>query len=74
LVESERQRLTEQIDREIQNLQIGRSSLDHLQRIEGLNTRSAQALEESIRLTRQAGQREERTQQLLERVLIHIRG
>lgn len=61
-------------DMELQQLQIGRSSLDHLQRIEGFNSRSAQAQEEAITLARRAEQREERTAAMLERIMAQMRA
>jgi hypothetical protein len=61
-------------DMELQQLQIGRSSLDHLQRIEGLGSRSAQAQEELTALARKAEQREERTAAMLERIMVQIRA
>jgi tape measure domain-containing protein len=73
IMEAERQRLTEQMDREIRGLQIGQSSLDQLQRVAFFGSEMARGIDEMIALERQAAQREEKTILLLERVVAESR-
>lgn len=69
IVDSERQRMTDQIDREIRGLQVGQSSLDQLQRVAHFGSEMARGVDELAALARQSAQREQATINLLERVL-----
>ena len=73
-VEAERQRLTEQVDRELQQIQIGQSSLNYLQRIDNWSGETARGIDRLIGAQLRSEQREERTQAMLERVMIQIRA
>lgn len=73
IVDAERQRMTEQAERELRGLQIGQSSLDQLQRVAHFGSESARALDELAALARQSAQREQATYALMERVLIESR-
>lgn len=74
LIEQERQRIIDQTNREIRQLQIGESSLDRLQRISVSAYNTERGIDELIMLAREANERDSRTVSLLERVVQEIRA
>jgi tape measure domain-containing protein len=67
-VAAERERLTQQLEREIRQLEIGINSLDQLQRIRVSTTDVARGIDDLITLARLADRRETETNALLRRL------